>query len=89
MSHNEKLEIANMLDEMGVDIIEAGFPIASEGDFKAVSEIAVNTKMHRFVGYHEPFIRILIDAGKQSSMALIHVFIRLLVPALNIERYQI
>lgn len=40
MSHNEKLEIATLLDEMGVDIIEAGFPIASEGDFEAVSEIA-------------------------------------------------
>ncbi|WCR10094.1 2-isopropylmalate synthase [Paracoccus stylophorae] len=40
MSHAEKLEIAAMLDEMGVDIIEAGFPIASEGDFAAVSEIA-------------------------------------------------
>ncbi|HIC66888.1 MAG TPA: 2-isopropylmalate synthase, partial [Paracoccus sp.] len=35
MSHAEKLEIAQMLDEMGVDIIEAGFPIASEGDFAA------------------------------------------------------
>ncbi|WPZ22226.1 2-isopropylmalate synthase [Sulfitobacter faviae] len=40
MTHAEKLEIASLLDEMGVDIIEAGFPIASEGDFKAVSEIA-------------------------------------------------
>jgi 2-isopropylmalate synthase len=40
MSHNEKLEIAELLDDMGVDIIEAGFPIASEGDFEAVSEIA-------------------------------------------------
>ena len=40
MSHDEKLEIAALLDEMGVDIIEAGFPIASEGDFAAVSEIA-------------------------------------------------
>ncbi len=40
MSHNEKLEIAELLDEMGVDIIEAGFPIASQGDFEAVSEIA-------------------------------------------------
>ena len=37
MSHAEKLEIAELLDEMGVDIIEAGFPIASEGDFQAVS----------------------------------------------------
>ncbi|MEL7152317.1 MAG: 2-isopropylmalate synthase, partial [Pseudomonadota bacterium] len=40
MTHAEKLEIAQLLDEMGVDIIEAGFPIASEGDFAAVSEIA-------------------------------------------------
>ncbi|MGH1331029.1 MAG: 2-isopropylmalate synthase [Paracoccaceae bacterium] len=43
MSHREKLEIAALLDEMGVDIIEAGFPIASEGDFSAVSEIAKNS----------------------------------------------
>ena len=40
MTHAEKLEIAALLDEMGVDIIEAGFPIASEGDFNAVTEIA-------------------------------------------------
>src|ERR1700744_6717665 len=40
MSHEEKLRIAELLDEMGVDIIEAGFPISSPGDFKAVSEIA-------------------------------------------------
>ncbi len=40
MTHTEKMEIATLLDEMGVDIIEAGFPIASEGDFAAVSEIA-------------------------------------------------
>ena len=34
MSHEEKLEIAALLDDMGVDIIEAGFPIASDGDFR-------------------------------------------------------
>ena len=43
MSHIEKLEIAGLLDEMGVDIIEAGFPIASEGDFEAVLEISKQT----------------------------------------------
>ena len=36
MTFEEKLEVAELLDEMGVDIIEAGFPIASEGDFEAV-----------------------------------------------------
>ncbi|WP_347310844.1 2-isopropylmalate synthase [Defluviimonas sp. SAOS-178_SWC] len=44
MTHDEKLEIAELLDEMGVDIIEAGFPIASEGDFAAVSDIAKQAK---------------------------------------------
>ena len=36
MTHEEKLEVAELLDTMGVDIIEAGFPIASDGDFAAV-----------------------------------------------------
>lgn len=40
MNHAEKLEVANALVELGVDIIEAGFPIASPGDFEAVREIA-------------------------------------------------
>src|SRR5258708_3535364 len=44
MTHEEKLEIAELLDDMGVDIIEAGFPIASDGDFLAVNEIAKRTR---------------------------------------------
>src|SRR5215467_4445184 len=44
MTFEEKLEVADFLEEMGVDIIEAGFPIASEGDFFAVSEIAKRIK---------------------------------------------
>jgi 2-isopropylmalate synthase len=44
MTHEEKLEVAELLDQMGVDIIEAGFPIASEGDFAAVHEIAKRSK---------------------------------------------
>ena len=40
MTHEEKLQIAELLDEMGVDVIEAGFPISSPGDFKAVTEIS-------------------------------------------------
>src|SRR5688572_22303185 len=44
MTLDEKLRVAEMLDEMGVDIIEAGFPIASNGDFEAVSEIARRVK---------------------------------------------
>src|SRR5205823_11725849 len=44
MTHEEKLEVAELLDTMGVDVIEAGFPIASEGDFAAVNEVAKRTK---------------------------------------------
>ncbi|WP_116130808.1 2-isopropylmalate synthase [Tropicimonas sp. IMCC34043] len=44
MTHDEKLEIAQLLDEMGVDVIEAGFPIASDGDFEAVRDISKNAK---------------------------------------------
>ena len=40
MSLSEKIEIALLLEELKVDIVEAGFPIASEGDFNAVKEIA-------------------------------------------------
>jgi 2-isopropylmalate synthase len=40
MTLEEKLEIAKLLEEMGVDVIEAGFAIASKGDFEAVNEIA-------------------------------------------------
>jgi 2-isopropylmalate synthase len=40
----EKLEIARQLERLGVDVIEAGFPIASPGDFKAVRAIARNVR---------------------------------------------
>ena len=40
MSLEEKLQISNLFDQIGVDIIEAGFPIASAGDFKSVQEIS-------------------------------------------------
>ena len=40
LNTGEKLEIAHQLARLGVDIIEAGFPIASPGDFEAVQAIA-------------------------------------------------
>ena len=40
MTAAEKLRLARQLDALGVDIIEAGFPIASDGDFAAVRAIA-------------------------------------------------
>ena len=40
MNLSEKMKVAQALVDLGVDVIEAGFPIASPGDFEAVSEIA-------------------------------------------------
>ncbi len=44
MSLEEKLQISRVFDELGVDIIEAGFPIASPGDFEAVTAISKSLK---------------------------------------------
>tara|TARA_Y100001970_G_scaffold289323_1_gene419322 strand:+ start:157 stop:1674 length:1518 start_codon:yes stop_codon:yes gene_type:complete len=44
MSLEEKLQISRVFDELGVDIIEAGFPIASPGDYEAVTEISKTLK---------------------------------------------
>lgn len=44
MTLDEKLRIARLLDEMGVDVIEAGFPIASQGDWESVHEISKTLK---------------------------------------------
>ena len=50
MSLDEKLELAKILEDMGVDVIEAGFPIASNGDFEAVREIAKIVKNSTIAG---------------------------------------
>ena len=44
MDIQEKIQIANALNDLNVDVIEAGFPIASKGDFTAVKEIADSIK---------------------------------------------
>ena len=78
MTHEEKLEIAELLDDMGVDIIEAGFPIASEGDFKAVSEIAKRSKTAVICGLARANfgdIDRCWDAVKNSENPRIHTFI--------------
>ncbi|WP_342070418.1 2-isopropylmalate synthase [Yoonia algicola] len=78
MTHSEKLEIAEMLDEMGVDIIEAGFPIASEGDFQAVSEIAKLAKSATICGLSRANYKDIDrcwEAVKHAKSPRIHTFI--------------
>jgi len=78
MSHGEKLEIASLLDEMGVDIIEAGFPIASDGDFEAVSEISRQSQNAVICGLARANIKDIDrcwDAVRHASKPRIHTFI--------------
>ena len=78
MSHSEKLEIAALLDEMGVDIIEAGFPIASEGDFQAVTEIAKNARNSVICGLARANLGDIDrawEAVKHAPRGRIHTFI--------------
>ena len=78
MSHEEKLRIAELLDEMGVDIIEAGFPISSPGDFKAVSEIARLVKRASVCGLARAGFKDIDRAGEALKGAVrprIHTFI--------------
>ena len=50
MGLKEKLEVARQLERLNVDVIEAGFPIASPGDFEAVRAIATQIKKPRICG---------------------------------------
>ena len=78
MSHAEKLEIAGLLDEMGVDIIEAGFPIASEGDFAAVSAIAKQAQNSVICGLARANFKDIDrcwEAVKGAARPRIHTFI--------------
>ncbi|MCX8508198.1 MAG: 2-isopropylmalate synthase, partial [Rhodobacteraceae bacterium] len=78
MTHTEKLEIAELLDEMGVDVIEAGFPIASEGDFAAVSAIAKQAKTATICGLARANFKDIDrcwEAVKHARSPRIHTFI--------------
>jgi 2-isopropylmalate synthase len=78
MSHAEKLEIADLLDEMGVDIIEAGFPIASDGDFQAVREISKRSKNAVICGLSRANFKDIDrcwEAVQHAARPRIHTFI--------------
>ena len=71
----QKLVIASRLDELGVDIIEAGFPISSPGDFKSVQEIARVVKNATVCGLTRSVkkdIEVAAEALKQAKRPRIH-----------------
>ena len=78
MNTQEKLRIARQLEILGVDIIEAGFPIASEGDFDAVRQIAHIIKNSEIAGLaraNDEDIDRAWEAIKNAEKPRIHTFI--------------
>jgi len=78
LNTNEKLEIAHQLARLGVDVIEAGFPIASTGDFEAVREIATTFRGSRICGLArcaDGDIDRAWEAVKHCDNPRIHVFL--------------
>jgi 2-isopropylmalate synthase len=77
MTLEEKLEVADLLDEMGVDIIEAGFPIASDGDFEPCRDRQAREERRRLRPRprHRRRHRPLRRGGAHASAARIHTFV--------------
>jgi 2-isopropylmalate synthase len=77
LTRPEKIEIARHLEQMGVDIIEAGFPIASEGDFDSVSAIAAEITKSVVCGLARSTPKDVARAGeaiRHAKMGRIHIF---------------
>jgi len=78
MSLEEKLQISNLFDQIGIDIIEAGFPVASKGDFEAVSEVSkiLKTSIPCGLSRHiKKDIDACNEALKSAERFRIHTFI--------------
>ncbi|MBE6427368.1 MAG: 2-isopropylmalate synthase, partial [Planctomycetaceae bacterium] len=78
MNMQEKLEVAQMLTALGVDVIEAGFPVASPGDFESVQKIAQVVKGSSVCGLarcKDIDIETAWEAVKAAERPRIHVFI--------------
>jgi 2-isopropylmalate synthase len=78
MTLEQKLEVAELLDAMGVDIIEAGFPISSNGDFESVAEISKLVKNSVVCGLARAGFKDIDRAGeaiRPAKRGRIHTFI--------------
>ncbi len=78
MSLEQKISIATILDSMKVDIIEAGFPISSEGEFKAVNKISSvvkHSKIAALARANRNDIDAVINATKNAKRNRVHTFI--------------
>lgn len=78
MTREEKVRIAKMLEKMGVDVIEAGFAIASQGDFESVRAVAEAVKNSRICSLARSSAKDIERAGealKPAARSRIHTFI--------------
>jgi 2-isopropylmalate synthase len=78
MNRQEKLRLAHQLDRLGVDVIEAGFPIASDGDFESVKAIASVVRRPIIAGLARacrPDIERAWEALRDAARPRIHVFL--------------
>ena len=78
MNHQEKLRLAHQLDRLGADVIEAGFPIASDGDFEAVKAIAGVIRRPIIAGLARacrPDIERAWEALQEAARPRIHIFL--------------
>jgi 2-isopropylmalate synthase len=73
-THEEKLSIAQALSELGIDIIEAGFPVISQGDFDACRDISKLGLESEIIGLAR-LKKLDIDKVIEADMDSIHVFI--------------
>lgn len=78
MTREEKVRIAKALERMRVDVIEAGFPVASQGDFEAVQAVARSVRESTVCGLARALSADIDRAGEalaEASAARIHTFI--------------
>src|SRR3954451_9558040 len=78
LNAQEKLEIAHQLARLGVDVIEAGFPIASPGDFEAVQAIARQVDGPVIAGLaraHAADVERAAEAVRDAEHPRVHTFI--------------
>ena len=76
MNRQEKLRLADQLDHLGVDVIEAGFPIASDGDFESVKAIAIAVRRPIIAALAracQPDIERAWEALKHAAQPRIHI----------------
>lgn len=89
MNTEEKLMMARQLEKLGVDIIEAGFPIASEGDFDAVKQIAKEIKKSQVAGLARAN-KMDIDRAWQAIKGAAHPRIHTFISSSDIHlKYQL